>query len=811
MKPQQADESFSLGPVQLARYGEYVVLESNWEKSQHEHFLAMAAERYPSVVSEIDELVACIVDAVSVLPPEKVLHRAWCEQVMSSRHIKAESDVTAADSIAMRMIDYVQSVIAAAPRGEQQKDAISEQDWGHLQRNVEALFHKLNIEFPTCQTAHNRIAGVKVDKAMEEFLARAQMYWCNVRGNDYHFHQVDALADVLRPQSALIEAAYKLTSSQLVGELRKLWHAQIFGLHEAMGRINEIREEVMTEIERVMSDGATEHGDNSFQELLHATVDKLGYRNEMESGVASILGTRLFDVNTLTALPQNFLDDFSWLPGQDVEFLADGQYKGWPLRIQPIFRRPFLKVDDRSYCFDLHSLFDNFYRQLEKRIFQRSESEKQEWIANRKAISEELPVEYLLRLLPGATVFREVYYPMSNEAGTGKNWCEADCLIIYDDHAFIVEVKAGAFTYTSPANDLPAYVSSLKALVEAPSKQGQRLLAYLNSADKVALYDSKHRQIDSINTRDLRVKTVCAITLDPFTELAAKAQHLQKLGIDLGDAKIWPFSISDLRVYADIFAGPLDFLHYVEQRMRAATSEVVELDDELDHLGLYLEHNNYALRAADLSQNGHRPHFSGYRTAIDKFYSAKLAGNAEVISPAQNVPARLRQIIDHLVGIQQFGRARIAAFLLDMAGDWRDDLNHWIDEELRLIPTRGRCLPLSSYGSTRVTAFVSVDGVALVSHAQAVEHAQAVIAASGEADRLLLELTYHVDGTFIRAELSTVTLAGLSPHRLDALKVMAAKLKEKRIARSVAEFGKIGRNEPCPCGSLKKFKQCCLR
>jgi hypothetical protein len=26
-----------------------------------------------------------------------------------------------------------------------------------------------------------------------------------------------------------------------------------------------------------------------------------------------------------------------------------------------------------------------------------------------------------------------------------------------------------------------------------------------------------------------------------------------------------------------------------------------------------------------------------------------------------------------------------------------------------------------------------------------------------------------------------------------------------------SEFGKTGRNDPCPCGSGKKFKKCCLR
>ncbi len=34
--------------------------------------------------------------------------------------------------------------------------------------------------------------------------------------------------------------------------------------------------------------------------------------------------------------------------------------------------------------------------------------------------------------------------------------------------------------------------------------------------------------------------------------------------------------------------------------------------------------------------------------------------------------------------------------------------------------------------------------------------------------------------------------------------------KEQKSSRTVVREQKIGRNEPCPCGSGKKYKQCCL-
>lgn len=804
------DESFSYGPIQLARFGKQVVLRSNWEEGQHAAMLRRVGERYPLVVREIDELVAKIFATVGVLPPEMLLQRAWQEMVMAHRHVEAEIDVTQDDSLALRMVDYVQSVVAAAPRGEQQKNELTEADWAELRTNVSALYRKLNFEFPACATAHRKANGTDLGDAMEEFLVKSQMHWCNVRGNSFQIHQVDALGDLLSTQSPLIEDAYAISTNQLVEELRKIWHALTFGLHEAASSMLQVHREVMDEVGRVIEQEGTAAVGASFPDFVRVIAEGLGHGEAMRTGMSRLFGMDLFDVGLITDLPATFLDDFSWEPGQDQEFWADGDFKGWPLRIQSIFKRPFLKLNGRYYCFDLYGLFDNFYRQLEKKIYARSDAAKQSWIRNRKDVSEALPIKYFEQLLPGATVFRELYYPVQATPGGPKSWCEVDCVLAYGDHLFIMEVKAGAFTYTSPANDLPAYISSLKTLVESPSRQGQRFLSYLLSADEVQVFDSRHKPIGALRKGDYRVKTICAVTLDPFTEIAAQAQHLHKIGVDIGDVPVWPVSLSDLRVYSDLFSGPLDFLHYVEQRMRAAKSDKLELDDELDHLGLYLEHNNYVMHSDDLAKNGGRLQFSGYRANFDRYFAAKLGGQEKPTLPRQNVPERLRQLVDFLSASDIIKRSMIASYLLDLAGDWREDVCRWIDSELVEVRNRGRCLPMSTVGSVRLTVFINIEGVVELDHDVALEHARIGITTVDEPDRELLELTYRENGDLAQVRWTKVTTIGLPADEINRLKASAEKLKEKRLARSVADFGKLGRNDRCPCGSGKKFKHCCI-
>jgi len=803
------DEVISVGAIEVARYGKNIVWHSNWAKGQHEKIQQNWAERYSTVVKEIDELVDSIVSAVQRLPPEQLLHRAWTNLLISSQHIEVEADVGMEDAHAMRMVDYVQSIIAASPPNLEQQDEVSEEDWQYLSVQVQELFRKINFEYHICATAKRKLSDDDFDDAMEEFLFKSQMHWCNVRGDYYQVHQVQSLADLLIPQSDIIHRAFGVSGENLIAELEKIWHSLTFGVQEAMETLDRLRLEVMDDVQILLEDKALAEG-KSFPELMQISLERLGCKDEFENSLGSAFGMNLFDVGRLTNLPIAFLEEFSWMPGQDQEFLAAGEFRGWPLRIWPTFKRPFIKLSGRYYCFDIHSLFDNFFRQIEKKIYLQSEAEKQAWIAGRKTVSEALPIQYFERLLPGATVYPEVYYQSQAISGGSKKWCEADCLVMFDDHLFVIEVKAGAFTYTSPATDLPAYISSLKALVQSPVEQGQRFVKYLQSSEEVPIFDVKHREIAKLRKRALRVITICAVTLDSFTEIAAQAQHLHKIGVKVNGDPIWPLSLSDLRVYADIFQGPLEFLHFVEQRMQAAISNRLEQDDELDHLGLYLEHNNYSMHAEDSSKDKlDKLRYHGYRSEVDRYFAKKLIGEATPVLPVQKMPPRLREVLTFLNSSSIPGRSNIASCLLDLAGDWREQLFGWIETELNELPSRGRCLPVSTHGDVRLTIFVSMSGVVPHDRANALDHVRTVMISTGDSDRSMLELAYGEGGALIKLDWSIVSLEGLSATEIDRLKQAGEKLKEKRITNAVQSSGKIGRNQLCPCGSGKKFKRCC--
>lgn len=702
---------------------------------------------------------------------------------------------------ATRMVDYIESVIAAVLPQAYAED-VREDDWKRLKADVTTLFQRLSVEYQICLTARRKADDPNFDMELEEFRMRAEVLWMNIRGKRYQVHERQALLDVIRPHSDVLVRLFGIDAEILVGELDKILSKLTWGLNEAFSAFKQFREDVLDRLEALH--GA--HPDLDMEALRDKVFEDKDLASRRDSVMGALFGLDLFDVGKNTTLPPELLAELSWSPGECTEFFGPGEFRGWPLRIWPTMQRPFIRIDDQVLCFDVFSLLDNFYRVLRRLILSREPGYANIWNERQKAISEELPFICFGRLLPGAVIYRPVYYWWAPGGGRAQRH-EADGLVIFEDHLFVIEVKAGAFTYTSPANDLPAHLTSLRNLLQAPAHQGSRFVDYLESAEEVSIEDADQREIGRIRRGDFRQITVCAVTLDVFTSLAARAQHFAPLGVDLGSRPVWPISIDDLRVYAEIFDNPLAFLHYVEQRTRAGQSQHLDLNDEMDHLGLYFTHSNYSQYAAELTSNEpHRLAFDGYTRPIDDYFRAVLRGEAPS-RPQQAMPQRLTEAIAFLAGSNEPRRAELVSILLNVAGDAREAIDHAIDEALRDNKELRRARPLSIYGGMAMTLYIWSPS-APRRPGPAIQHTQAVMmAAHNESSRRLIELEYNDDDTLIGAHLTHVRIDTLTAAESEEIRKASVVLQEKRVTQARTS-GKIGRNEPCPCGSGEKYKRC---
>lgn len=802
-KKSRPDEYMQCGPFELARVGRATVMRNRMSQEQLDALQIKLIDHLPDVVREIDTIISQIALKISHLQPEELLHRAYWALIKHNLKMQNETELGQDALISLRMIDYVQSVIASVLPAEFIQSEATDHEWQELRSWVEKLFTKLNAEFFPCQAALRKQA-CHFNSDLEEYFVKTQMYWCNVRGQRYSILNLPFLQDFISPHEEVFKELYGIGTQDLVVALGKIQHALTFGIGDANEERIAFETELLSELEtRGISASMEKMPDPS---VITNIMEEKGWVDRSARIAARLWGMSLHDVEDVTNLPKTLLEDLSWSQGEDKDFFSEGQYQGWPLREWPVRKRPFLKLKGKYYCFDNYSLFDNIYRVIQRAIRKRKPGYAVSWNEKQQEVSERVPIELFKKLLPKAQVFRSVHYRWHTGSSGKKNWCEADAFLIYEDHLIVVEVRGGAFTHTSPTIDFGAHFESLRNLIEKPAEQGGRFVSYLESANSVKFYDQEHVEMGTISRNQFEHITICAVTLDPFTEMASRTQHFKKLGIELGPRPTWSLSVDDLRVYTEIFDNPLLFLHFIEERMRAAKLDTLETEDELDHLGLYLKHNIYTHYLEGIGADG-PVRWHGYRVDIDKFFTQRLTAPNTPCSLRQRMPERIEEILFFLGKSQKIGRRKLASSLLNCSGKWRNKIANAIDEELKRQFHSKKPQYFSIHGELRITVLCWQTELGMPDRQDAVAHARAIVIGTNEPDRLLLQLGYS-DRKLVDIEYDFLSLGAIPAEDISQLKLRAETLTQQRLNKAQLHPTGIGRNQICPCGSGRKYKKC---
>lgn len=163
-----------------------------------------------------------------------------------------------------------------------------------------------------------------------------------------------------------------------------------------------------------------------------------------------------------------------------------------------------------------------------------------------------------------------------------------------------------------------------------------------------------------------------------------------------------------LTVLPPIIEKILQFLHFIEQRHAASNTKLIVLDDELDHLGMYLTKNCYAQFADEfVAANALTPDllvWSGFTKEIDKYYAYLLMGEP-IDLPKQDIPSTILEILSILTKEDKLGRAWVASKLLDMSGETRQNFESNVRRSTRLTRERMRPQPVSLFGEVQITVY----------------------------------------------------------------------------------------------------------
>ena len=158
------------------------------------------------------------------------MRRAYWEMAHQHLGLSSESKADHEAVISVRMVDYIQSIIASVPQAETVESSPTEEDWQKLKTLVDELFSQLTLDYQICRTAVARKDDSDFDLDFEEYFFKAQGHWCMVRGDRYLIHELAFLEDFLSPHEEIIHELFNLSVSELLDGLRNIQESLTTGV-----------------------------------------------------------------------------------------------------------------------------------------------------------------------------------------------------------------------------------------------------------------------------------------------------------------------------------------------------------------------------------------------------------------------------------------------------------------------------------------------------------------------------------------------------------------------------------------------------
>lgn len=740
---------------------------------------AIAPTKMKRLAKEIGEYIESIRNYIQIDQQEVLLMAVT--DISNFSNPSSEGDILFCkqDDLPSRPVEYLQSLIASTDNTIRLR--VTDED---IEQLAHQYLHDQEILFEKAtQYLMYRELTLGDNGETSRLTFEAQMMHM-VRGNRYRFLQLDYVRPLVLVHDSEFQKLFGISANAVIDGYARLEKALSNGRFEGLAALIRLLEKA----------GSADEADFS----------KIPGKDLQAAEEASLeaFSVQHFNVERITNWPKAFMDALSFAPGEAC-FFEEGEMQYWPIVTLPIVDRPFIKLNGEIYCFDYYSLTDNFYRAVQKAILRLDPGYSEQWQQKQKEASESMVESVFKEMLPGCISYADNCY------GSKKHRNENDLLVIYRDALLVVEVKAGRFTDAPPVSDFDSHIKRYKELIQKSNSQCAHMRDYIrDSGAELVLYDQRMQPKATINISNVNSIFCLSVTIENINTYAARAEKLGFLNLKEGVSCI---AIDDLMTYREYFDNPLEFLHFLKQRGIASLNERIALNDELDHLGMYIAHNCYSLEVDNIPK-AKILYMTGYREELDSYFERVDTPLPQLEKPRQNMPKRFREIIDALFKSNNSETVSISSYLLDFSSDARQQISDGIDMTLKRQASTGRQCALSFSGkedSIRMTYFVFQDELRDAQTDQEMfDYAASILLANGEKDRMLMSFRFDANYVLQSVDARSIGIDQIPPSRIDELKSRGEQMGDLRVAKYKSEHGKIGRNQSCPCGSGKKYKKC---
>ena len=588
----KADDYFNNGFIEMARFGKIIFQRNVMSEQEHFQYMNKLSEKEPILKKKINDLVEKIIKNVLKCEPLKLLNYSQLNDIKSFLGKTSEFQSLGFEKIAIaHTTEYIQSIFVSSEKGEPAILEDPSELFFEISKEIEDLFC-LIPQFYFAKLA-SYVKSNAIDNALLQELFEAQMaYW--VRGERYQFIEFDYFRSLLSSHNNEFLKLFKISIKDILEGIKKMQYAL------SQGRVDPVNKLIK------LFDSIQNVDEEKLEDCFNTVIQ------EGQTYLSAFIGNELNDVCSITGWSKEFVDKLSFEIGEYKSFFNNKEYSGWPILDLPVQKRPFVKIDNTCYCFDYYSFVDNFYRVIQKTITRLDPTYN--WSEVQQSASESMVAELLQRILPGCKIYKNNYYPY-NKASL-KQLCENDLIVEYYDVLLIVEIKAGSFVFTAPLLDFEQHIKSYKKLIEEPQNQCQRTFDYLKLSQFAKLYNKDKTEKVCIDMSKVKDVFMMSVTVDNINTFAARAEKISFIQSKCNSISI---AVDDLMIYERYFESPLKFLHFLKQRRDATLLKSLVPTDELDHLGMYINNNCYALYYSNLKTDRVDP--VGFRQELDTYFS----------------------------------------------------------------------------------------------------------------------------------------------------------------------------------------------
>ena len=321
-------------------------------------------------------------DLVLEQPPVHLLGYLWAQFYLRvlAGHRKKDEGCTTNNELIQKFqfaLEYVHAVWSCHAQ-------LADENTLFNRSKADALFEVLetlkNTTMMYCMASSAANIKSEDERQLADTEFRAKSVWVLIRGHRYQVLEEEFFTFVLEPHADALRTTYGLEFHAIAAEIQAIANTMRAGISNATQKIQKCREQVYA---------LREESDIGFG----AAIEKLNecddnFAAEMSDAVQDMLFGGICNLSRHTNLSSPLLEDLSYLPGDNTEFFADGDFKGTPMRTLPALIKPGIKLGDDYYVTDGQFIRDAAYRAIQRGLLCRSPAYREEWNRRQKALIE---------------------------------------------------------------------------------------------------------------------------------------------------------------------------------------------------------------------------------------------------------------------------------------------------------------------------------------------------------------------------------------------------------------------------------------